>query len=376
MITQYVAIGFFASMLVSTAAQAQSAAPAPSNTTSNLQKAKQIFRDAWQAANQQNYEKACPMFDAAVALEPNYQKAAIASAQCYAEAGQYVTAVDRYLKAQQVAANQAVQDPEMLEIISSGLTTATNRISYVTIHVPGTVGSIPGVSITLNGNLVASSTYGSKIPLNRGNYQIGTNAPNHKTQIIDFKIEGDAKDIEFTLIPLQQLPPSPGPVIPVRQVDPVKNDKPDPQPNVEAPKSQSSTPPNIVVPLTSPNLQNTNQPIKTASQPATIQDEPQKRAETPSTRSGGVALILLGGGLVTGASFLAKEALDLRDIKQEYSLYGGFSVAAFLAGTTSCLFGLALVSSPSSSAEKRLSIKLHSPQITIGPGQVAFQARW
>lgn len=379
MITRYVAFGIFVTLFASTAARAQSAAPAPSNTkTTDLEKAKQMFKEAWEAANQQNHDKACPLFDAALALAPNYQKAAIASAQCYAEAGKYVTAVDRYLHAQEVAAKQAVQDTKMLELISTGLTSATNNISYVTIYVPGAVGSIDGISVSLNGNVVASSTYGLKIPLNCGNYQMRAMAPNHKAQIIDFKIEGVAKDVEFTLAPLVQTPPSPDQPTIAPPVAAPKKGKPDQKSKDRASQSQSSSPANIVIPATPPtppNPKKTNRSITTTSQIATIQEEPAKTSEMHSSRKGGVALIFLGGGLITGASFLAKEAMAKRPDSGDESLFIGTSVAGFIIGTATFAFGIALAASPSS-PHKLTKLELHSPQVFIGSSQIGFQARW
>lgn len=374
MITRYVAIGIFASMLVSTAVQAQSAAPAPSNTTGNHQKAKQMFKDAWQAANERNHDKACPMFDAALALDPDYQKAAIASAQCYEEAGKYVTAVNRYLRAQEVAAKQAVQDPKMLNLISTGLTAATSKISYVTIYVPGPVGSIPGISVSLNGNVVDPANYGTKIPLDGGKYQIVTTAPKHIPRKIEFEIKGASHDFYRTLVPLE-IDPQPAKT-------PETQAKSEPSTNVPTPSKAekhhiTGEPKPRDTGATRPKRPKRESPDSTFTNSAkgsSASVSESQKTENSVSIGGGGALIVVGSACVLFGSLLAVTAATRTD---DDSTYVAGSVAGFAIGAASLGAGIAVVSSSSPpKPEKQTAFQIQSPTVIIGPGHITFQAHW
>jgi len=376
MITRYVTISILTSLFTATAVQAQTSPPPQTTDPANKQaEADQLYRSAWLAANERNHDKACPLFDAAVVLVPDYQKAAIAAAQCYEEAGKYLTAVNRYLRAQEVAALQKVQDVKMLALITTGINSATNRISYVTIYVPGSVGSIEGVSVTLNGKVVDPTTYGTKIPLDRGKYQIVTSAPKRISSQIDFEVNGNAQDFKRTLVPLEMEPEDPKPDEPKAPTSPSSNE-PASNPTTKNKKEESKLPRKVVAPSKPATIDASGSSFanqKNEERP--LFREPPKSKEN-STPAGGVALILLGGGLITGASFLAKEAVDLNEKQMDYSTYAGSSIGVFITGATACLVGVALLSSTPTPTEKRAAFVLHSPKLLIGPGQVTFQARW
>lgn len=362
MVTRYVAIGILAGLLTSTGARAQTS-PTPANKQAQ---ADALYRNAWQAANERNYDKACPMFDAVLALAPDYQKAAIAAAQCYTEAGKYVTAVDRYQTAAAVAANQAVQNSQMLELIRAGKESATAKISYVTIYVPGPVGSIPGISITLNGDVIDPADYGTKISLDRGKYQIRATAPNRIPSKIEFEITGDAHDFHRTLVPLEMAPQTTNELDPV---SPVPNSA-----NPEPAKKDTKTPNTIQQPT--PVLANAENTRLTTTDPEKKSSKAVAgRNENGSSIGGGVALVLLGGGLITGASFLAAKTATIPSSNADYPMYFGVSAAGFLMGTFGVIGGLTLAL-PSRKHEQKTGHSLQAPAIFVAPNQVTFQARW
>jgi hypothetical protein len=139
--------------------------------------AAQIFEEAGRAQDRRAFEYACPKFAKVVELEPAKVGAKLALAECYAQAGKLASALAAYRAAAARAAEVGDPRQKYAEERAAELEAKAPRVN---VEVPGTLRSLPGLTVLRDGAALEASQWNQAVPTDPGEHTISVAAPGKK----------------------------------------------------------------------------------------------------------------------------------------------------------------------------------------------------
>jgi hypothetical protein len=136
-----------------------------------------LFEEAGQAADRHAYDEACPKFAKVVELEPAKLGAKLALADCYEQAGKLASAVAAYRAAGVRAAEAG--DPRK-KLADEKIAELSARAPRVTILVPDTLRSLPGLTVLRDGAPVDAAEWNQPVLSDPGEHTIYVGASGKK----------------------------------------------------------------------------------------------------------------------------------------------------------------------------------------------------
>ena len=138
--------------------------------------AEQLFRDGHALLKEHRYSEACPKFAESQQHDPA-SGTLLALAYCQELAGQLASAQASYTAAAELA--RAEKQDERQRAASQRAQELTSRLSTLTIRLPESLWSVPGLRVTNNGVEVARSTWGRPVANDGGDFDVQVTAPGH-----------------------------------------------------------------------------------------------------------------------------------------------------------------------------------------------------
>lgn len=161
--------------------------------------AEAIFTEASQLMTQRNFARACPMLEEVVKLQPLGIGAKMVLGDCYIGQGKLASAHAMFRTAASMAA-QANQ-PDRASSAQDRAQSLEPRLSRLTIAVPPETASLPGLTVTRDGESVLAATYNLTIAIDGGRYTVRASAPGKAPfeQVIEVPAEGGALRVNVAL---------------------------------------------------------------------------------------------------------------------------------------------------------------------------------
>jgi hypothetical protein len=173
----------------------------PSEVRADMAAAEALFREGRELLAAGKVAEACDKFDESERLDSS-PGTLLNLARCHAMQGMTATAWAQFLAAKRAA--EAAQRTDLAVEAQRQADALAKSLSYLTI----TAQTPPaGLEVTRNGQQVASTALGSKLPVDPGHYTIRARAPGYRDWSKEVTVEG-AGAAETVVIPA--LEPAPG----------------------------------------------------------------------------------------------------------------------------------------------------------------------
>ncbi len=321
------------------------------------------YNEAVALMGQGRFADACPKLVWTIELKPDALGARVALGTCYKGQGLYASSWNAYKEAE--AAAEKAGNSKRLNEAREAAAALSPKLSTMTIVVPDTLRSLPGLTIKRQGIVVKSEDWGAAVPVDGGTYYVHVTAAGKRPYVqgpIDIASSDDRRTI--TIEPLTDAAPE---AIPTT--------------------SPSSPPP--PVPIAAPAVIPTAAP---SSPPPPEPDTSVRTFWTVQRRIGlGVALAGTAGaatGLVFGQISRGKrddshenghcingnECDDVGFVLQEQAVAAGnVSTGLVIAGGALMAVGGVLFATAKSSATSKA---VKSATITLGPRGALLHGTW
>ncbi|MGK3965082.1 tetratricopeptide repeat protein [Sorangium sp. So ce118] len=135
-----------------------------------------------------NYKSACPKFKQVVELVPGGIGAKMSLARCYEGWGRLASALKAYQLAELAA--KAARDPRQTAARAKVVELET-KVATLRVVVPIPVAALPGLEITLDGEVLGPAAWNKHMPIDRGNYVLRATAKGKQPWTIDVHISPD-----------------------------------------------------------------------------------------------------------------------------------------------------------------------------------------
>ncbi len=160
-----------------------------------------LFNEGVALFNKQNYDAACPKFEASLKSYPGVGTRG-KLAECYEKQGRYASAWAAYREVAQLSMRSG--DPTREQVASGRAKALEPKLSYVTITVPP--GSeVPGLVVKRGGTEIEHAKLGSAEPVDSGAVPIEVSAPNRKTFSAQLTVL-QGQSVNFDVPPLERAP--------------------------------------------------------------------------------------------------------------------------------------------------------------------------
>ncbi|WP_437666966.1 hypothetical protein [Sorangium sp. So ce1182] len=165
-----------------------SEALAQANDDDKRNRAEALNREAAVEMAAGNYKSACPKFNQVVELVPSGIGAKMSLAKCYEGWGRLASALKTYQLAELAAKN--AKDPRR-EAALAKVAELEVKVATLRVVVPRPVAALPGLEITLDGEVLRPEAWNKPMPMDRGNYVLRATATGKQPWTIDVHISPD-----------------------------------------------------------------------------------------------------------------------------------------------------------------------------------------
>ncbi|XXX72631.1 hypothetical protein WMF30_33785 [Sorangium sp. So ce134] len=149
------------------------------------------------------YESACPRLEEVVRLVPNALGAKLTLGACYEGWGKLASAWSQYVLVEGAATKVGDLDRQMKAAIKAAA--LKPKLATLTIEVPASVRSIPGLTITRDGLPVREAQWSVPLPLDVGRHEIVVSGRGHKTRKQRIEIAADGDRVAVRVPPLESM---------------------------------------------------------------------------------------------------------------------------------------------------------------------------
>jgi hypothetical protein len=190
-------------VLVSLASLASLTVAAPSwaqGAGGQGEKAVELFTEAKQLMEKQQYDLACPKFLQSYELDPTKAGVLYALAECYVEAGKVASASARYAEYVRAAAalppDVRAKHDERVQRAKAQQATLAPQVPELTLVLAASMPS--GTRVTLDGQELSAAALGAPRPVDPGDHQVITRTPDGIEKQHPLKIaKGEKKRMEL-----------------------------------------------------------------------------------------------------------------------------------------------------------------------------------
>ncbi|KYF60903.1 hypothetical protein BE15_43530 [Sorangium cellulosum] len=134
------------------------------------------------------HASACPKFKQVVELVPSGIGAKMSLAACYEQWGRLASALKAYRQAEQAA--KAARDPREAAAQARAAQLQA-QVATLRVVVPNPVAALPGLEITLNGEVLGPDALNKFVPIDRGNYTLRATAKGKQPWTIEVHVSPD-----------------------------------------------------------------------------------------------------------------------------------------------------------------------------------------
>lgn len=184
-------------LLASVAARAQPVAPQMEATVQAL------YEQATSEMDALRYERACPRLEEVVSLASDALGAKLTLGACYEGWGKLASAWSQYVLVEGEATKVGDLDRQMKA--ASKAAALKPKLATLTIEVPASVRSIPGLTITRDGLPVREAQWSVQVPLDVGRHELIVSGRGYKTRTQQIEIAADGDRVAVPVAPLESL---------------------------------------------------------------------------------------------------------------------------------------------------------------------------
>ena len=167
---------------------------------SDMAAAEALFREARDLMAAGKTSEACQKFAESQRLDPS-PGTLLNLARCHAQQGKTASAWAEFLAAKRSA--EATQRADLAQEAQRQADALVGQLSYLTIVASK---KVPGLVVTRNGETLAASALGSKLPVDPGRYTVRASAPQHTDWSGEVTVEGGAASESLVIPPLEPAP--------------------------------------------------------------------------------------------------------------------------------------------------------------------------
>ncbi|WP_438037701.1 hypothetical protein [Sorangium sp. So ce128] len=149
------------------------------------------------------YESACPRLEEVVRLAPDALGAKLTLGACYEGWGKLASAWSQYVLVEGEATKVGDLDRQMKAAIKAAA--LKPKLATLTIDVPASVRSIPGLTITRDGLSVRDAQWSVPLPLDVGRHEIVVSGRGYKTRKQQIEIAADGDRVAVRVSPLESM---------------------------------------------------------------------------------------------------------------------------------------------------------------------------
>ncbi|WP_437946517.1 hypothetical protein WME98_37465 [Sorangium sp. So ce296] len=187
----------FLCLLAPVTARAQPVAPQRETTVQAL------YEQATSEMDAGRYERACPRLEEVVRLAPDALGAKLTLGECYEGWGKLASAWSQYVLVEGEATKVGDLDRQMK---AAGKSAALKpKLATLTIEVPASVRSVPGLTITRDGLPVREAQWSVPLPLDVGRHEIVVSGRGYKTSKQQIEIAADGHRVAVPVPPLESM---------------------------------------------------------------------------------------------------------------------------------------------------------------------------
>ncbi|WP_437292907.1 hypothetical protein [Sorangium sp. So ce426] len=184
-------------LLAPVAARAQPAAPQKEATVQAL------YEQATSEMDEMRYERACRRIEEVVRLAPDALGAKLTLGACYEGWGKLASAWSQYVLVEGAATKVGDLDRQMKAAIKAAA--LKPKLATLTIEVPASVRSIPGLTISRDGLPVREAQWSVPLPLDVGRHEMVVSGRGYKTRTQQIEIAADGERVAVPIAPLEPL---------------------------------------------------------------------------------------------------------------------------------------------------------------------------
>ncbi|KYF78089.1 hypothetical protein BE11_33910 [Sorangium cellulosum] len=148
------------------------------------------------------YASACPKFKQVVELVPSGIGAKMSLAGCYEQWGRLASALKAYRQAEEAA--KAARDPREAAAQAKAVALQA-KVATLRVVVPDPVAALPGLEITLNGEVMGPEALNKFVPIDRGNYVLRATAKGKQPWAVEVHVSPDGFAASRTVQMLRDL---------------------------------------------------------------------------------------------------------------------------------------------------------------------------
>ena len=162
-----------------------------------------LYERATSEMDARSYERACPRLEEVIRLAPDALGAKLTLGACYEGWGKLASAWSRYALLEAEAAKVGDLDRQMKA--ASKAAALKPKLATLTIEVPASVRSTPGLTITRDGLPVREAQWSVPVPLDVGRHELVVSGRGHKARKQSIAIAADGAPVAVRVAPLESL---------------------------------------------------------------------------------------------------------------------------------------------------------------------------
>ncbi len=183
--------------------------PAQAQTAEQKAAAQQAFDAAVAFMNAGDHEKACPLLEESLALDPamgtKYQLA-----QCYEKTGRLASAWAHYVEVADAA--RAAKMDEREKWARERAEAIKPRLSHLTVRVPAEVAAVPGLHVLRDGVPMGPGLWSTPLPVDGGPHRVSATAPSRIPWSLEVPVPVEGGNVTVEVPPLAEAYMQPAPM--------------------------------------------------------------------------------------------------------------------------------------------------------------------